>query len=184
MHIKSTNFWTWWCIFPVFDPAKKNMSTSMDFKEQYTVNRFPLIYYCYFWTSTVKVRSLSCVEKFEDSKEEISRKSKDWQFNGQQRKNNSTNNDLQIIRPKKIICVLFTVCTEITIILGTVRFKIRGSRLRYKRYDAHFLKKSGVELPFSSFGDHLINILRKVNRLIYAFKINESNIYNVMCCVM
>jgi hypothetical protein len=33
-------------------------------------------------------------------------------------------------------------------------------------------KKSGVELPFSSFGDHLINILRKVNRLIYAFEIN------------
>jgi hypothetical protein len=66
----------------------------------------------------------------------------------------------------------FTVCTEITIILGTVRFTIRGGRLRYKRYDAHFLKKSSVELPFSSFGDHLINILRKVNRLIYAFKIN------------
>jgi hypothetical protein len=59
----------------------------------------------------------------------------------------------------------FTVCTEITIILGTVRFTIRGGRLRYKRYDAHFLKKSSV-------GDHLINILRKVNRLIYAFKIN------------
>ena len=35
----------------------------------------------------------------------------------------------------------FTVCTEITIILGTVRFMIRGGRLRYKRYDAHFLKK-------------------------------------------
>jgi hypothetical protein len=50
----------------------------------------------------------------------------------------------------------FIVCTEIAIILG----------------DAHFLKKSSVELPFSSFGDHLINILRKVNRLIYAFKIN------------
>ena len=33
-------------------------------------------------------------------------------------------------------------------------------------------KKSSVELPFSSFGDHLINIMRKVNRLIYAFKIN------------
>ena len=60
----------------------------------------------------------------------------------------------------------FTVCLE------TVRFKIRGGRLLYKRYDAHFLKKSSVELPFSSFGDHLINILRKVNRLIYAFKIN------------
>jgi hypothetical protein len=46
--------------------------------------------------------------------------------------------------------------------------------LRYKLYDAHFFgeKKSSVELPFSSFGDHLINILRKVNRLIYAFKIN------------
>ena len=66
----------------------------------------------------------------------------------------------------------FTVCTEITIILGTVRFTIRGGRLRYKRYDAHFLKKSSAELPFSSFGDHLIDILRKVNRLIYAFKIN------------
>jgi hypothetical protein len=38
----------------------------------------------------------------------------------------------------------FTVCTEITIILGTVRFMIRGGRLRYKRYDAHFLKKSSV----------------------------------------
>ena len=61
----------------------------------------------------------------------------------------------------------FTVCTEIAII-----FTIRGGHLRYKRYDAHFLKKSSVELPFSSFGDHLINILRKVNRLIYAFKIN------------
>ena len=70
------------------------------------------------------------------------------------------------------------VCTEIVIILGTVRFTIRGGRLRYKRYDAHFLKKSSVELPFSSFGDHLIHILRKVNRLIYAFKINLSNIYN------
>jgi hypothetical protein len=57
----------------------------------------------------------------------------------------------------------FTVCTEIAIILGTVRFMIRGSHLRYKRYHAHFLKKSSVELPFSSFGDHLINILRKVN---------------------
>ena len=66
----------------------------------------------------------------------------------------------------------FTVCNEITIILGTVRFTIRGGRLRYKRYDAHFLKKNSVELPFSSFGDHLINILRKVNGLIYAFKIN------------
>jgi hypothetical protein len=66
----------------------------------------------------------------------------------------------------------FTVFTEIVIILGTVRFTIRGGRLRYKRYDPHFLKKSSVELPFSSFGDHLNNILRKVNPLIYAFKIN------------
>ena len=32
----------------------------------------------------------------------------------------------------------FTVCTEIVIILGTVRFTIRGGRLRYKRYDVHF----------------------------------------------
>jgi hypothetical protein len=47
------------------------------------------------------------------------------------------------------------VCTEI----ATVRFTIRGGRLRYKRYDAYFWKKSIVELPFSSFGDHLINIL-------------------------
>jgi hypothetical protein len=39
-----------------------------------------------------------------------------------------------------------------------------------------FWKKSRNELPFYSFGDHLINILRKVNRLIYAFKINKSNI--------
>jgi hypothetical protein len=47
---------------------------------------------------------------------------------------------------------------------------IHGGRLRY---NAHFLReKSSVELPFSSFGDHLINILRKVNRLIYAFKNN------------
>ena len=38
----------------------------------------------------------------------------------------------------------FTVCTEIAIILGTARFTIRGGRLRYKRYDAHFLKKSSV----------------------------------------
>jgi hypothetical protein len=57
----------------------------------------------------------------------------------------------------------FTVCTEITIILGTVRFTIHGGRLRYKRYDAHFLKKSSAVLQFSSFGDHLIDILRKVN---------------------
>jgi hypothetical protein len=63
----------------------------------------------------------------------------------------------------------FTVCTEITIILWTVRFTIRGGRLWY---NAHFLKKSCVELPFSPFGDHLINILRKVTRLIYAFEIN------------
>jgi hypothetical protein len=33
---------------------------------------------------------------------------------------------------------------------------IRGGRLRY---NAYFLKKNSVELPFSSFGDHLINIL-------------------------
>ena len=66
----------------------------------------------------------------------------------------------------------YTKCTEIAIILGTVRFTIYGGHFRYKRYDAHFLKKSSVELPFSSFGDHLINILRKVNRIIYAFKIN------------
>ena len=64
----------------------------------------------------------------------------------------------------------FIVCTEIAIILETIRFMIRGGRLRY---NAHFLReKSSAELPFSSFGDHLINILRKVNRLIYAFKIN------------
>jgi hypothetical protein len=63
----------------------------------------------------------------------------------------------------------FTVCTKIVIILGTVRFMICGGRLRY---EAHFLEKNSVELPFSSFGDHLINILRKVNRLIYTFKIN------------
>jgi hypothetical protein len=37
-----------------------------------------------------------------------------------------------------------------------------------------FWKKNSVELPFSSFGDHLINILRKVNRLIYAFKIKAA----------
>ena len=49
----------------------------------------------------------------------------------------------------------FTVCTEITIIVQTVRFTIRGGR---KRYDAHFLEKSSVELPISSFGDYLINI--------------------------
>jgi hypothetical protein len=49
----------------------------------------------------------------------------------------------------------FTVCTKIVIILGTVRFTIRGGRLRYKRYNAKFFrKKSSVELPFSSFGDH------------------------------
>ena len=49
-----------------------------------------------------------------------------------------------------------------------------GSRYVEAAYDMMliFWKKSSVELPFSSFGDHLINILRKVNRLIYAFKIN------------
>ena len=36
---------------------------------------------------------------------------------------------------------------------------------------SHFIG-TRVELLFSSFGDHLINFLRKVNRLIYAFKIN------------
>ena len=49
------------------------------------------------------------------------------------------------VQSRIITCPLrgkrFTVCTEITIILGTVRFTIRGGRLRYKRYDAHFLKK-------------------------------------------
>jgi hypothetical protein len=41
-------------------------------------------------------------------------------------------------------------------------------------YDTNdmMLISSSVELPFSSFGDHLINILRKENGLIYAFKIN------------
>ena len=24
MHIKSTSFWTWWCKFPVYDPAKNS----------------------------------------------------------------------------------------------------------------------------------------------------------------
>jgi hypothetical protein len=52
--------------------------------------------------------------------------------------------------------------TEIAIILWTVRFMIRGCRLRYKRYDAHFLKKSSVELPFSSFGDQLINQISNI----------------------
>ena len=52
----------------------------------------------------------------------------------------------------------FTVCTEIAMILEMVRFTIRGGRLRCKRYDVHFLKKSNVELPLSSFGDHLILI--------------------------
>ena len=66
----------------------------------------------------------------------------------------------------------FTVCTEIAIILGTVRFTIRGAAYDTNDMMLIFLKKSSVELPFSSFGDHLINILRKVNRLIYAFKIN------------
>ena len=82
---------------------------------------------------------------------------------------NANANDIAayILRGKQ-----FTVCTEIAIILGTVRFTIRGGRLQYKQYDAHFFKKSSVELPFSSFGDHLINILRKVNRLIYTFNIN------------
>jgi hypothetical protein len=58
---------------------------------------------------------------------------------------------------------------------GTVQFTIRGGHLRYKRYDAHFLrKKSSVELPFSSFGDHLIYILRKVNRLTTSFSGGRS----------
>ena len=52
-----------------------------------------------------------------------------------------------------------------------------GSRYVEAAYDTNdmmliFEKKTSVELPFSSFGDHLLNILRKVNRLIYAFKIN------------
>jgi hypothetical protein len=56
--------------------------------------------------------------------------------------------------------------TEIAIILWTVRFMIRGGRLRYKRYDAHFLKKSSVELPFSSFkGQHTNNYKLKNMRL-------------------
>jgi hypothetical protein len=42
----------------------------------------------------------------------------------------------------------FTVCTEITIILGPVRFTMRGGRLRYKRYDAHFLKKVVLNFRF------------------------------------
>jgi hypothetical protein len=51
-----------------------------------------------------------------------------------------------------------------------------GSRYVEAAYNTNdmmlILKKSSVELPFSSFRDHLINFLRKVNRLIYAFKIN------------
>jgi hypothetical protein len=51
-----------------------------------------------------------------------------------------------------------------------------GSRYVETAYDTNdmmliFWKKSSVELTFSSFGDHLINILRKVNRLIYALHI-------------
>ena len=42
----------------------------------------------------------------------------------------------------------FTVCTEIAIILGTLRFTIRGGRLRYKRYDAHFKKKVVLNFRF------------------------------------
>jgi hypothetical protein len=58
------------------------------------------------------------------------------------------------------------------IILGTF-----GSRYVEAAYDTNdmmliFLKKSSVELLFSSSGDHFINILRKVIRLNYAFKIN------------
>jgi hypothetical protein len=51
-----------------------------------------------------------------------------------------------------------------------------GSRYVEAAYDTNDMMLSfflsSVELPFSSFGDHLINILRKVNRLIYAFNIN------------
>ena len=53
-----------------------------------------------------------------------------------------------------------------------------GSRYVEAAYDTNDMmlifwrKKRSVELPFSSFGDNLINILRKVNRLIYTFKIN------------
>jgi hypothetical protein len=56
--------------------------------------------------------------------------------------------------------------------MNITHYDQRGGRLRYKQYDAHFFLKSSVELLCSSFGDHLINILRKVNGLIYAFKIN------------
>jgi hypothetical protein len=42
----------------------------------------------------------------------------------------------------------FTICTEIVIILGMVRFMICGGRLRYKRYDAHFLKKVVLNFRF------------------------------------
>jgi hypothetical protein len=59
----------------------------------------------------------------------------------------------------------FTVCTEIVIILGTVRFGSRYVEAANNTNDMMLIfgKKSSVELPFSSFGDHLINILRKVN---------------------
>jgi hypothetical protein len=56
----------------------------------------------------------------------------------------------ETIHVKKKYIVLrgkrFTI-PEITIILGLVRFTIRGGRLRYKRYDAHLKKKISVELP-------------------------------------
>jgi hypothetical protein len=48
---------------------------------------------------------------------------------------------MQLVRGKR-----FTVCTEITIILGTVRFTIRGGRLRYKRYDNSFFEKKVVSI--------------------------------------
>ena len=90
---------------------------------------------------------------------------------------------------KKTMVELFRICKIVISIYkgGNDLPYVPNSRLFWERFGSRYVEaaydtndvmlnfereKSSVELPFSSFGDHLINIWRKVNRLIYAFKIN------------
>jgi hypothetical protein len=79
---------------------------------------------------------------------------------------------IQFFHKRYILRYLICITIHITIrVIGNCNYSLKSMLVDMMLI--FFLKSSVfVELPFSSYGDHLINILGKVNRLIYTFKIN------------